>query len=220
MQPYFLPYLGYWQLLKRVDKFVILDDVQFIKRGWINRNKILNNGQKDWLSIPLLNAKISQNINQIEIVNPDEWRPKMLRKIEYNYKKYPSFDVIYPILEEILNFQNTNLNSFLTNSLKTILEFLQIKVDIEFSSEIDPARSLKAQDRIIEICKKKSATEYFNLPGGIKLYCSKTFEDAGLKLNFIGINYQGFFIDKNHQNLSILHLLMSTASNKLTCIVQ
>ena len=92
MQPYFLPYLGYWQLLNTVDKFIILDDVQFIKRGWINRNKILNDGQKDWLSIPLLNAKISQNINQIEIVNPDEWRPKMLRKIEYNYKKYPSLD--------------------------------------------------------------------------------------------------------------------------------
>ena len=112
MQPYFLPYIGYWQLINAVDKFVILDDVQYITKGWINRNKIYINGNDQWFTIPLECASRNKLINEIKILPHSEWFPKLSRTINYNYKNDKHYKEFYPLLEDILLY-----NDFLKSSL-------------------------------------------------------------------------------------------------------
>ena len=103
MQPYFLPYIGYWQLINAVDKFVILDDVQYITKGWVNRNKIIVNGKENWITIPLKNANRNRMINEIEICDKSLWLPKFERSIKYNFKNSIFFKEIYELIDCILN---------------------------------------------------------------------------------------------------------------------
>ena len=202
MQPYFLPYVGYWQLIKAVDKFVILDDVQYITRGWVNRNKIFVNGKENWITIPLKNANRNRMINEIEICDKSLWLPKFERSILYNFRKSPNFEEGYQILKGILNFEKYNLSDFLVRSIKLICESLEIKTKILMSSNFSSNKKLKGQEMIINICKQIDASEYVNLSGGLKLYDRKFFNYNKINLNFIKSN--SYF-----QYLSIIELILS-----------
>ncbi|MDR6194877.1 WbqC family protein [Siphonobacter sp. SORGH_AS_0500] len=96
MQPYLFPYIGYFQLLNAVDKFVIYDDVAFINRGWINRNSILNNGKAQLFTVPLKEASQNKLIHEISIDTDQKWRDKLLKTIQQNYKKAPHFAAVFP----------------------------------------------------------------------------------------------------------------------------
>lgn len=185
MQPYFLPYIGYFQLINAVDVFVIYDDVNYIKKGWINRNTILVNGKGFLFNIPL--QEISQNkiINQISIEENSNWKKNLLKTIALSYKKAPFFAEVFPIVENIILQEEKNLAKFLTYSLREICNFLSISTSIVNSSEIEKNNDLKAQNKIIEICKIKEADSYINAIGGTALYDKGAFKKSGLSLNFI-----------------------------------
>ena len=153
MQPYFLPYIGYWQLLNAVDKYVIYDDVNFIKGGWINRNRILVNGQPKYFNIPMLGASSFKLINEISVNTDPSLAEKNLRIIENTYRKAPYYSNIYPLIKDILNCGETRLASFVTYSISTICRYLDIKTELLISSALDKDCGLKGQDKVLAICK-------------------------------------------------------------------
>ena len=194
MQPYFLPYIGYWQLINAVDKFVILDDVQYITRGWINRNKIFVNGKDQWITIPLEGANRNRLINELKICSPNNWAPKLKRNIDYNFKKSQNFKEGYELFSRIIDCNTNDLSSFLVRSIKLICDFLDIDTDIILSSEISPLDILKGQARIIHICKKLNASFYYNPQGGIELYNKEEFIKENIELGFIKTNSKNSFL--------------------------
>ena len=205
MQPYFLPYLGYWQLINAVDKFVILDDVQYITKGWVNRNKICINGNDQWITIPLEGANRNKLINELKICSPNHWLPKFKRTIEYSFKKTTNFDKGFQLFNTIINSNTNDLATFLVRSIKLICDFLDIDTDIILSSEISPFDTMKGQTRIIHICKKLNASSYYNPQGGIKLYSKEDFTKEKIELNFI----------KTNSNNSILESIMIYSKNEI-----
>lgn len=188
MQPYFFPYIGYFQLIQAVDVFVIYDDVNFINKGWINRNNILVNGKGFLFSIPLQEASQNKVINQINIEGNSNWKKSLLKTITLSYKKAPFFAEVFPIIEKIIEQKETNTAKFITYSLREICNFLRIETSIVISSVIEKNNNLKGQDKIIEICKKLKATNYINAVGGVALYDKDVFLKDDISLIFIKSN--------------------------------
>jgi hypothetical protein len=188
MQPYFLPYIGYFQLIDSVDLFVVYDDVNYIKKGWINRNNIQVNGQPHLFSIPLQSASQNKCINEIEVENGLGWKTSLLKTINLAYKKAPFFDAVFPLLEEIINANEHNLAKYCSNSLQKACNYLQIETKFTVSSEIDKDNTLKGQDKILEICKKYQPEAYINAIGGMELYDKPAFEKANINLQFLKTN--------------------------------
>ena len=206
MQPYFFPYIGYWQLINSVDIFIIYDDVNFIKRGYINRNNILINNVKHLFTLALIKSSQNKKINEILIGKNNK---KILRTIEQSYLKAPFFHDIFPIIEDIFSNKEKDLSKFLGNSLQIFSKYLYINTKFEYSSMIENDKSLQAQDRLIEISKILNATDYINAIGGEQLYDKNAFSDAGINLSFIQtelINYKQFN-NKFIPNLSIIDVM-------------
>ncbi len=189
MQPYIFPYIGYFQLINAVDKFVIYDNIQFTKKGWINRNRLLLNGKDEYFTLPLKNDSDFLNVNERELST--DWlkeKTKILNKIKENYKKAPYFNEVYNLVESNFNFENLNLFDFILNALKNTLNYLTIKTEIVVSSTLAINHSLKAEEKVIAICKALNAETYINPNGGIELYSKEHFLNEGIKLNFIKAN--------------------------------
>ena len=211
MQPYFFPYIGYFQLINSVDKFIIYDNIQYTKKGWINRNKILVNSSDKIITLPI--KKDSDYLDIKERVLANIWEQekiKMLNLIKSSYKKSPYFNKVYPVISSIFEVPNTNLFEFLLNSLHLLNSYLKIKTKIIKSSDVNIDHTLKSQDKIIAICEKLNATTYINAEGGQKLYNINDFNNKGIKLKFIKslpIKYKQF---KNEfiPWLSIIDVLM------------
>jgi hypothetical protein len=185
MQPYIYPYIGYFQLIKSVDKFVILDDVNYINKGWINRNNILVNGKSNLFTIPLKEASQNKKISEILISDDANWETKFLKTVLLSYKKAPFFEIVYPILEEITNSSKTNISKFNLHAIERICQYLEINTRIVPSSSIYKNDYLKAQDKIIDICIQENASIYINPIGGVELYNKQDFIDKKLELFFI-----------------------------------
>lgn len=217
MQPYFLPYIGYWQLLNAVDKYVIYDDVNFIKGGWINRNNILINNEAKLFNIQMQGASSNKLINEIEVSSNKIWKKKFLKTIENSYSKAPFYNEVYPVLEDIINHNETNLAKYITHSISKVCEYLEITTRLVISSDIAKDNELKAQDKVIEICKKLDAREYYNAIGGKELYSYSDFENNNVKLKFLEtckIEYIQFN-DQFVPNLSIVDVLMFNSIEKV-----
>lgn len=214
MQPYFLPYIGYWQLIKAVDKYVIYDDVNYIKGGWINRNNFLINGEKKLFTIILNDASPNKLINEITI--KDDFR-KFLKMVQLNYSKSPYYKSVMPLVESVCCQQEKRLALFLFNSIKKILEYLDIHTELIFSSSLLKDDNLRGKERVINICKICSADTYINAIGGQQLYNPSEFLSNGINLKFLEsqrISYQqigGNFIS----DLSILDVLMFNSKDKI-----
>lgn len=210
MQPYFMPYLHYFNLIKTVDKFVILDDVNYIKKGWINRNQILINNQAYLFTIPILDLSQNKKIYDLNLSSDPKWKSKFLRTMHQSYSNSPEFYNFFPLLEEIIYFPDSNLSSFIHNSIIKICKFLNIETEIIKSSKIFNSR-MTGEHRIIDLCQKLNCSEYLNLPGGRNLYSSETFEKGNIRLNFLNtspsLKYKQFN-DKFIDNLSIIDCLM------------
>jgi len=207
MQPYFFPYIGYWQLISAVDTFVIYDDVNFIKQGWINRNNIIGNDSDQLISLQLIGASSFKLINSVMVGNKS---PKILKTIEQTYKKSPYFEEVFPLIQEVLQNKEENLAQFLTLSIKKICAYLDIKTNILVSSELQKNNDLKGQSKILNICDVLHAKQYINAIGGQELYQKETFSQQNIELLFIknkAIDYQQFQ-SPFRPNLSIIDVLM------------
>ena len=217
MQPYFLPYIGYWQLIDAVDTFVLLDDVNFIKKGYINRNSILLNGKAHLFTIPI--EKISQNklIKDTKLKFNNKDKENFLKTINMAYKKAPYFINFYPILEDIIFNNDNDLTSYIKYSIDKINAYLDIKTEILISSEINKNNILKGQDRIIEINKKIKSSQYINTIGGLDLYNYKDFEKENIKLSFLKIKEIKYkqFQQEYIPNLSIIDIMMFNSSAQI-----
>jgi len=185
MQPYIFPYIGYFQLIHAVDKFILYDDVNFINKGWINRNNILVSGQPHLFTIPLKDASQNKLINEVELLGSDPWQKKLLKTIRQSYQKAPYFEKIFVLIEEIVNLKVQTIHELATSAIQQTCAFLEIQTIIEPSSTIYKNTHLKGQNRILDICKQENADYYINPIGGMELYDRHTFEAEGIKLNFI-----------------------------------
>ena len=191
MQPYFMPYIGYFQLIFSVDEFVIYDDVGYIKQGYINRNMILTSGQRKMFSIPVVNQSSYRKINEHTFDGFD----KFLKTIKNNYIKAPYFKIIYELLEVELVCNEYNVAIINSSLIKSILKYLGVNKKIINSSEMSIGSDLKGQERVLAICKSRSVNTYINAIGGYELYSSSAFNAHGIDLKFIkskNIEYRQF----------------------------
>ena len=185
MQPYFLPYIGYMQLMNAVDTFVLYDDVAFINRGWINRNRLLINGQEYMFTVPLRDASQNKHINEVSLADDPKWRSKLLKTIEQGYRKAPYYGTVMPITENSINFATGSIADLVHHSLIELNQYLGLTTRLVASSSVYGNSHLKAQERILDICRQESATRYINPIGGMELYDKPAFAQAGIELNFI-----------------------------------
>ena len=223
MQPYFLPYIGYFQLIHAVDKFIIYDNIQFTKKGWINRNRILQEGNDEYITLPLKKDSDYLNIDDRWLANSYEADiNKLLRKIGNAYKQAPYYNEVFPILRLILTYKDHNLFKFVLNSILTICEYLDINNEIIISSTLPINHQLKAQDKVIAICNALNASHYINLSGGMELYSKKVFKQQHLDLNFIKMGSVTYpqFKKKFVPNLSIIDAMMFSSKLEIKNYVQ
>jgi hypothetical protein len=184
MQPYFFPYVGYFQLISDVDEFVIYDEIKYTKKSWINRNRIEFNGFEKKITLPLKNASDYLNINERTL--SDEFDPNVLYRIfKLAYQKSQNWDEVDSLLKRILFNRDVNLFNFILHSTKEILNVLEIKTKITISSSLNLSPEVKGVDRVLAICKELGATEYLNPVGGRELYDKKIFQDNYLDLYFL-----------------------------------
>lgn len=218
MQPYFLPYIGYFQLIQNADQFVVYDNIQYTKKGWINRNRMLSNGTPEYFTIPL---KSDSDYLDIDKRNLSETRnvdlKKVQNKIKANYLKAPFFKEVNPLIEECLNCNENNLFRYIFNSIQRICVYLEIKTPLIISSQIGANHNLKGEERVIDICKALNAKKYLNPIGGMELYANENFEKNGIELVFHKarvIQYQQFKNDFA-PFLSILDVLMFNSKQEV-----
>lgn len=217
VQPYFFPYLGYFQLIHAVDRFVVFDDVAFMKKKWINRNSILIGGKSSTFTIPLRQVSQNKLIRDVEIANDLNWKSKLLRSFQMAYKKAPYFGPICDLIETLLNSGETRIGKLAANSLITVCKYLDIDTNFEDSSTIYCNAHLKGQDRIIDICKREGADWYINPIGGMELYVREDFDKNRIRLNFIKtLSYE--YKQYNHAfvpSLSMIDVLMFNPKEKI-----
>jgi hypothetical protein len=215
MQPYFLPYIGYFQLMAAVDKFVLLDDVNFINRGWINRNRIAVDGEPYWITLPLAKASQNRLINELEIIPDPSWKRKVVRTVELNYKRAPFLQTILPLFTGMLEEARGPLSFFLFRQLQQVADYLGLDVRIEKTSSVYPKEGRTGQDRILDICRREGAGSYLNLPGGQDLYDAESFSAAGIDLLFLDPNFSAMTLEyggKEGPFLSILDLVLRNSA--------
>jgi WbqC-like protein family len=217
MQPYIFPYIGYFQLINAVDKFVIYDDVNFINKSWINRNRILNNGQESLFTIPLKEASQNKLINEIEVNWDDSWKNKFFKTLEQCYKKAPFYQDVLSIIEETFNNDKEIISKVIEVNLILICKYLDINTAIVSSSGIYKNNHLKAQERILDICIQEKAEHYVNPIGGVELYDKSFFENQNIKLSFIKSNLIEYKQFKNDfvPWLSMIDVLMFNSKEKI-----
>ena len=184
MQPYFLPYIGYFQLIAAVDTFVIYDNIKYTKKGWINRNRMLQNGSDVTFCLPLKKGSDSLHVVQRELAVAFD-RNKLLNKFRDAYSRAPDFLQTFPLLERLVAFEDNNLFRYIRNALSETCSYLDIDTAIRVSSDIAIDHELKGQDKVLAICKALGADTYINAIGGTELYVRQDFEAHGIELNFI-----------------------------------
>jgi hypothetical protein len=215
MQPYLFPYIGYYQLMHAVDRFVVADDVAFIKQGWINRNRLLINGAAAYFTVPVRRHHATTLIRDVEIDDGPEqrWRNRLLKTITNFYRRAPSFEAVYPLVERVIGGPFTGIVDMARASLHEVCDYLGTPVSIVESSAAYGNAHLKGQERVIDTCRAERATEYINAIGGRGLYSPDAFLAHGIRLHFLStgpIEYQQFnlpFVP----SLSVIDVLMFNA---------
>ncbi|KAA8596486.1 WbqC family protein [Vibrio cyclitrophicus] len=207
MQPYLFPYIGYYQLVNSVDKFVFYDDVNFIKCGYINRNNILVNGKSQMFTLPVLSASQNKLINELSF---SENVKKILKTIEQTYSKAPYFNDVFPIIKGVLSDANRSVVNLTIQSVVEVFKYLGIEKEFFLSSEIGNDKSLIAKERLIDMTKILDCDIYINSPGGKSLYDKEYFRKSGVELNFIEMKEVSYeqYGSEFVSHLSIIDVLM------------
>ena len=209
MQPYFLPYVGYFQLINAADLFIVYDNIKYTKKGWINRNRFLLNGKDAVFSIPLRKDSDSLDIREREI-SPDFRKSKLLNQIREAYRRSPYFERTFPLVERIVLEKETNLFKFILNSIRQTCESLAIGTEIVVSSSLPIDHSLPGKAKVVALCKHAGADVYINAIGGQELYSKEDFGAQGIDLKFLKtkpFEYEQLG-DKFVPSLSIIDVMM------------
>lgn len=211
MQPYFLPYIGYWQLMHNVDIFVVYDDIKYTKKGWINRNRFLMNAQPETFTLPLKKDSDYLDVCQRQLSDTfNAEKLKLIQRMKAAYQNAPFFQEGKEMLDDVFAFEEKNLFQFIFQSIKKIHSRLGLTSRLIVSSELEISRQLKGQTRVIAICKALSATTYINPIGGLGLYNGNDFREEGIQIHFQKTRpfYYKQFDHVFVSNLSILDNIM------------
>lgn len=211
MQPYFFPYIGYFQLIKAVDEFVVYDQIEYTKKGWINRNRILVNGNASYITLSLKSGSDTLNVNERFL--SDSWpseRRKLINRIAEAYRRAPQFNSAFEMIEKCLLFDNPNLFAFIYNSLVLTIEYLGISTKFTISSAVPYNKDLKGEDKVLSLLKGSGASGYINPIGGQMLYSKERFRDHGIDLMFLKAGEIEYSQQSPHfvPNLSIIDMIM------------
>lgn len=218
MQPYFFPYLGYYQLAQAADDFVFLGEANYIVRGYINRNHILLNGAPHRFTLPIVNASQNRSIQDHQYV--DSYSP-FFALLTQAYKKAPFFDAVIPIVEKCLRNGLNNVAETNSLSIKEVFAYLGMTKRWHDSASIIPKGSLRGQSWIQEICSRLSASRYVNAPGGKDLYDTESFAGKQIELLFLEPvlppyeQHTGFFVS----HLSMIDVLMWNSPERILDMV-
>jgi WbqC-like protein family len=216
MQPYFLPYIGYFQLIAAVDTFVVYDNIKYTKKGWINRNRFLRNGEDATFSIALQGASDHLDIRDRELA-ADFDRDRLLNQLFGAYRRAPEFRRTSPLVERIVRCPEPNLFDYLRHSIASVCAHVGVGADIRVSSQIPIDHALTKQDKVIALCKALGATAYVNAIGGTGLYAKEAFAAEGIELQFLKpkpfvyAQFDGGFVPW----LSIVDVLMFNAPDQV-----
>jgi hypothetical protein len=217
MQPYWFPYLGYFQLIRCADVFVVYDNIKYTKRGWINRNRILENGAPGLITLPLKSGPDSADIRDRRIAEQFD-RRQLIRRLANAYRRAPHFAAVMASLEPLVMCPDDNLFDFLRNSIVGVCRYLRIDTAIVTSSAVAADHALNGQDRVLDLCRALGATSYVNPVGGQGLYDAEAFAARGVELRFLRspeISYPQFaapFVPM----LSIIDVMMFNAVEAIT----
>lgn len=185
MQPYLFPYIGYFQLVASVDRFVFYDDVNFIKNGWINRNRWLINGEVRYFTVPLRDASPFRSIADIQTVPEDLWRRKLLESMRHAYRHAACYACVSDLVESVVAAGHGSVAELAKASVQAVAGHLGMATQFVKSSSVYENRQLRGANRVIDICNQEQATHYFNLPGGRALYAESEFAAHGVQLHFV-----------------------------------
>ncbi len=210
MQPYFFPYIGYFQLISASNVFVLHDDVQYMTGGWVNRNRILLNGEDRMITFPVQKAGYALPINARSYVSSNQGVRHIINQVKQAYAKATCYRQVFPMVEELLMFEDRNVARFNENLIRRICDFIGIRTSITTSSALEKDDSLSGQDRVLDICKRVGATDYTNPIGGTKLYHQEAFQLCGITLRFLAAQEERYkqLGDKWIPFLSIIDVLM------------
>jgi hypothetical protein len=184
MQPYFLPYIGYWQLIGAIDAFVVYDNIKYTKKGWINRNRFLLNGKEALFNLPLRKDSDFLNVNQRYLADSFD-REALINRFREAYRKAPEHTAFMPVLEDIIRCPAANLFDYIRSSIERVCLYLGLKTPVIVSSTIDCDHSLKSAERVQATCKALGADTYVNPQGGRELYNKADFARHGIALQFL-----------------------------------
>lgn len=214
MQPYFFPYLGYFSLIKHTDQFILLDTVQYIRHGWIERNRVLKQDE-GWLylSVPIIKKGRETLIKEVLINNQQNWKQKIFAQLDSYKKKAPYYSAVIELLNEVFSQEYNDIVALNSASLKIVCNYLGIEKEITIFSEMN--RSIEEprepDEWALNICKAiGNVNEYWNPPGGQSFFDPKKYEAAGIQLKFQNINLLPYSQrrDTFEPGLSIIDVLM------------
>jgi len=224
MQPYFLPYIGYLQLLDSVDKLILYDNLKYTKKGWINRNRYLVNGDWKYFTVSLEKDSdfkvISERNVTLEFIS--KGRQDILRKLKGAYGRAPYFSEVEPILTEVFSYESANLFDYVLNSIKLLIDWLEIEVEIIASSTVEIPPELTGSDMVLSYCQAMKATSYHNPIGGVSLYSQSDFRRQNIDLKFIqtrNFSYRQFDSDFV-TNLSIIDVMMFNEKDEVKNLLE
>lgn len=218
MQPYIFPYIGYFQLIHATDVFVFYDDVNYINKGWINRNRILLNGKEHLFTLPCKEASQNKLIMDIEVLEDAKAINKLLATMQAAYRKAPNFNEVYPMAERVLNEgQGAKLSEVAAGSVKAVCEYIGLSRTFKTSSECYDNRELKKADRLIDICHREGIKEYVNPSGGQEIYTKEYYGEQGISLSFLVPGRRDYMQFDNSfvPWLSILDVLMFNSKEEI-----
>jgi hypothetical protein len=221
MQPYYFPYIGYWQLIHAVDRFAIYDDVNYIKGGWVNRNRILINGEPIYVMASLHQASPNKLICDTGLQPSAVWRNKLVRMVETTYRKSPYFAEVFPVVEQLIRHETDKLSDYLAYQLQALAAFIGINTEFIVTSRCYENNHLSGQARILDICAQEGAATYINPQGGQALYDHVAFAQSGVDLKFLipsTIEYKQF--GSIHVPwLSIIDVMMFNSQSQLRTLL-
>ena len=212
-QSNYLPWAGYFKLIDSVDEFIFFDEVQYTRRDWRNRNKIILDKKIKWLSLSVENkGNFKEKINKIK-VSDKNWKEKHVQILTFAYRKYPYFDKVIKFLDEILDKEEIFLSKINQKTIIDIARFLGIKTKFYNSIDLTLFNQTKsdASSRLVEICKIRKANNYISGPAAKNYLNLSKFELEDIKINWFDYNIKKEMIG---ENLSIIHMLMKHGKNK------
>lgn len=210
MQPYLFPYIGYFQLINSVDKFIFFDDVQWMKGGWINRHTVLKNSEESLLTLAVLKHSYKSQINEVVIRPDSKGKQEYLAKLRSYYFKAPYFEKTYSIIESIFDYENNNIAQFIYNSFIELNKVLETDTQFILSSSLDYDRTLHAEGKVLDICKVLETNTYINTVRGQHLYSKEEFKNEEIELLFLDRELDEYrqFNNEFVPYLSIIDIMM------------